>query len=113
MTTTTETEIKTKIRIRPMDDLMLVQPIAADDVSPGGVVIPDNAKEKPLRGKVIEVGPGVMLESGAVIPLPVKVGDVVVYGRYAGTELSVEGVPCLMLRRGEVLAIVETISEPD
>lgn len=96
--------------IVPLDDRIVVQQEAeqAEEVTKGGIVIPDNVKEKPLRGQVIAVGTGKVFESGEVRPLTVKVGDWVVFGRYAGVELPAKeyGPNLLMMREDEVLGVL-------
>jgi chaperonin GroES len=98
---------KSKVNVKPLDDRILVQAADAEDVSPGGIVLPDTAKEKPQRGKVIASGPGKMLDSGNRGKMSVSVGDEVFYGKYAGTEVDVNGAEYVILRESDVLAVVE------
>jgi len=80
-----------KIKIRPLDDRVVVEPMAAEEVTAGGIVLPDTAKEKPQRGTVLAVGPGKLLENGTRGELSVAVGDQVIYGKYGGSDIEVDG----------------------
>jgi chaperonin GroES len=91
----------TKLKIKPLGDRVLIQPNVAETKTASGIIIPDTAKEKPQRGVVVAVGPGKPDE-----PTTVKVGDEVLYGKYAGTELSLEGKDYLMMRESDLLAII-------
>ncbi|HHT9110792.1 MAG TPA: co-chaperone GroES [Candidatus Brocadiaceae bacterium] len=93
--------------IRPLDDRVVIEPMEAEEKSPGGIVLPDTAKEKPMKGKVVAVGEGKMLESGKRAELLVKKGDKVLYGKYAGTEVSVDGKEFLIMRESDILAKIE------
>ena len=96
------------MKFRPLGDRILVEVLEAETKTKGGIVLPDTAKEKPQQGKVIAVGKGKLLESGDVKPLEVKEGDIVVFSKYAGTEVrSKDGDEYLILREDDVLAIVE------
>ncbi len=88
--------------IRPLADRVLIEPTAAEEVTMGGIIIPDSAKEKPLKGKVLAVGNGTKDE-----PMQLKAGDTVLYGKYAGTEIEFEGIKYLMMRQNNVLAVIE------
>lgn len=88
--------------IRPLADRVLIEPTAAEEVTMGGIIIPDTAKEKPLKGKVIAVGNGSKDE-----PMQLQAGDIVLYGKYAGTEIEFEGVKYLMMRQNDVLAVID------
>lgn len=90
------------MNIRPLADRVLVEPAAAEEVTLGGIIIPDSAKEKPLKGKVLATGNGTKDE-----PMELKVGDTVLYGKYAGTEIEYEGVTYLMMRQADILAVVD------
>ncbi|MBS1754828.1 MAG: co-chaperone GroES [Ferruginibacter sp.] len=90
-----------KLSITPLHDRVIVQPAAAEEKSAGGIIIPDTAKEKPQRGIVLAAGPGKKDE-----PVMVKAGDTVLYGKYAGTEISIEGNDYLIMRESDILAIV-------
>ncbi|MFO8012655.1 MAG: co-chaperone GroES [Phycisphaerae bacterium] len=93
--------------IEPLEDRVVVQPLEAEETTKGGIVLPDTAKEKPQQGKVIAVGPGKMLESGERAEPAVKKGDVVVYAKYGGTEIEVDGEEYMILRESDLLAVVE------
>jgi len=93
--------------IRPLDDRIVVQPTEAEEKSAGGILLPDAAKEKPQRGKVLALGEGRLTDGGKRVPLTVKVGDEVLYGKYAGTEIKWKGDELKILRENEVLAIFE------
>lgn len=90
-----------KVSVKPLADRVLVEAAAAEEKTAGGIIIPDTAKEKPMRGKVIAVGNGKKDE-----PMTVKVGDSVLYGKYAGTELSVDGKEYLIMRESDIYAII-------
>lgn len=93
--------------IRPLNDRILVQRIEAEQKTAGGILIPDNAKEKPAEGKVIAVGSGKILEDGSRRPLEVKVGDRILFGKWSGTEVKIDGIEQLLVKEDEVLAIME------
>lgn len=93
--------------LKPLGDRIIVKALAAEEVTPGGIVLPDTAKEKPLEGEVIAVGPGALNDTGKRIPIDVKVGDKIIYGKYAGTEVKVDGEEYIILRQEDVLAILE------
>jgi chaperonin GroES len=95
-----------KIKIRPLHDRVIVTRLVENDRSPGGIVIPDNAKEKPSRGKVLAVGPGKILENGDKRALDVKVGDIVLFGKYSGTEVKIDNQDMLVMREEDIMAIV-------
>jgi chaperonin GroES len=95
-----------KIKIRPLDDRVVVEPIAAEETTSGGIVLPDTAKEKPQRGKVVAVGPGRLLESGSRGEVSVAVGDEVIYGKYGGSDIEIDGDEVKILREGDILAKV-------
>lgn len=90
-----------KVNIKPLADRVLVEPAQAETKTASGIIIPDTAKEKPQKGKIVAVGPGTKDE-----PITVKVGDMVLYGKYAGTELKLDGVDYLIMRESDILAIV-------
>jgi chaperonin GroES len=96
----------TKLKIRPLDDRIVVKPEEAEETTAGGIVLPDSAKEKPQRGTVVAVGPGRMLDSGSRGALSVEVGDVVIYGKYGGNEVEVDGEEVKILRESDILAKV-------
>ena len=95
-----------KLKIRPLDDRVVVKPLDAEEVTAGGIVLPDAAKEKPQRGKVIAVGAGKLLDSGARGELSVAVGDEVIFGKYGGSEVDVDGEELKILRESDILAKV-------
>ena len=95
-----------KIKLRPLDDRVVVQPLDAEEVTAGGIVLPDAAQEKPQRGKVIAVGVGKLLDSGARCELSVAVGDEVIFGKYGGSEVEVNGEEYKILRESDILAKV-------
>jgi chaperonin GroES len=92
---------------RPLHDRVLIQRIEQEDTTRGGIIIPDTAKEKPMQGKVIAVGPGAKAEDGTVTPLDVKTGDRVLYGKFAGTEINIDGEDYLVLRESDIMGILE------
>src|SRR5512146_498430 len=96
-----------KYKIKPLDDRILVQQGKAEETSPGGIVLPDTAKEKPQRGTIKAVGPGRLLDSGERGEMSVKVGDEVYYGKYTGTEVELDGDKYVILKESDVLGIVE------
>jgi chaperonin GroES len=95
-----------KLKLRPLDDRVVVQPLEAEEVTAGGIVLPDAAKEKPQRGKVVAVGAGKLLDSGARGELSVSVGDEVIFGKYGGSEVEVNGEDYKILRESDILAKV-------
>jgi len=96
-----------KVNIKPLDDRVLVKQSEAEEVTAGGIVLPDSAKEKPQRGKVIAVGTGKLLDSGKRGTLSVQVGDEVFYGKYAGSDVEVDREKYVILRESDVLAVIE------
>ena len=94
-------------KFRPLYDRLLVKRVAAEEMSKGGIIIPDSAKEKPIEGEVIAVGNGKVLEDGKVRNLEVKVGDKVLFGKYSGTEIKLDGEEHMILREDEVLGIMD------
>ena len=97
----------TKVVLKPLEDRIVVSPLEAEQVTASGLVIPDTAKEKPQEGKVLAVGPGRFDDKGARVPVDVKVGDVVLYSKYGGTEVKYSGEEYLVLSARDVLAIIE------
>ncbi|MCC6508277.1 MAG: co-chaperone GroES [Pirellulaceae bacterium] len=98
--------VMAKIKIRPLDDRVVVQPVDAESTTAGGIVLPDSAREKPQRGTVLAVGPGKLLDNGNRGTLSVAVGDVVIYGKYGGSEVEVDGQDVKILRESDILAKV-------
>jgi chaperonin GroES len=92
---------------RPLHDRVLIRRVEAEEKTPGGIIIPDTAKEKPIEGEVLAVGAGARDESGRVVPLDVKVGDRVLFGKWAGTEVIIGGEDRLILKESDILGVVE------
>jgi len=95
------------MNLRPLQDRIIVKRVEEESKTAGGLFIPETAKEKPQRGEIVAVGNGKKTEDGKVLPLDVKVGDVVLFGKYAGTEIKVDGDDYLMMREDDILAVVE------
>lgn len=95
------------MKLRPLHDRVIVKRTEEERTSPGGIVIPDTAAEKPIRGEVVAAGNGKLLDSGELRPLDVKPGDKVLFGKYSGTEVKVDGEECTIVRQSDILAIVE------
>ena len=95
------------MKIRPLHDRVIVKRLEEERTSPGGIVIPDSATEKPSQGKVISAGKGKILENGTVRALDVKVGDKILFGKYSGTEVKVDGDDLLVMREEDIMAIIE------
>jgi chaperonin GroES len=96
------------MNLKPLSDRILVKPVEAEQKTESGIIVPDTAKEKPMRGEVIASGPGKTTEDGKVIPMNVKVGDVVLYGKYSGTDFKMDNQEYLILNESDVLAIIES-----
>ncbi|HDN97701.1 MAG TPA: co-chaperone GroES [bacterium] len=96
-----------KLKIRPLGDRVVVEPLEAQEKTKGGIILPDTAKEKPQQGKIIAVGKGRIDENGKHVPMEVKVGDVILYGKYSGTEVTIDDKEYVILREEDILAIVE------
>ena len=95
------------MKIRPLHDRVIVKRLEEERTSAGGIIIPDTATEKPIQGKVIAVGKGKILENGTVRPLDLKVGDKILFGKYGGTEVKVDGDELLVMREEDVMAVIE------
>jgi chaperonin GroES len=95
------------MKVRPLQDRLLVRRVEEQERTKGGIIIPDTAKERPLEGEVIAVGNGKRLEDGTLVALDVKKGDRVLFGKYSGTEIKVDGIDHLILREEEVLGVIE------
>jgi chaperonin GroES len=95
------------MKVRPLHDRLLVRRIDEKETAPGGIIIPDTAKEKPTEGRVLAAGNGRVLDNGTKLALEVKVGDTILFGKYSGTEIKVDGEEVVIVREDEVLAIVE------
>ena len=96
-----------KLKIRPLHDRVIVKRLEEERTSPGGIVIPDSATEKPIRGKVVAVGKGKILENGNVRALDIKVGDNILFGKYSGTEVKLDGEELLVMREEDIMAVIE------
>jgi chaperonin GroES len=95
------------MKIRPLHDRVIIKRLEEDRTSPGGIVIPDSAAEKPVQGKVMAVGKGKILEDGTVRPLDVKVGDKILFGKYSGTEIKIDGEELVVMREDDLMAVFE------
>ena len=95
------------MKIRPLHDKVLIKRINEEEKTKGGIIIPDSAKEKPMEGQIVAVGNGKRLEDGKVVPLQVKAGDRILFAKYAGTEIKIDGVEHMILGEDEILGIVE------
>lgn len=95
------------MNLTPLHDRVIVKPATPEETTKGGIIIPDTAKEKPMQGEVIAIGNGKISEDGKVLPLALKVGDKVLYGKYSGTEISVDGEDFLIMRESDVFAVVK------
>ena len=93
--------------VKPLDDRVLIKRLEAEEKTSGGILLPDNAKEKPQRGKIIAVGTGKLLETGTRAPMTVKSGDLVLFGKYAGTEIKISGEEHTIMRESELLGLLE------
>jgi chaperonin GroES len=96
------------MKIRPLHDRVIVKRLEEERTSPGGIVIPDSAAEKPVQGKILAVGKGKILEDGTVRALDVKVGDKILFGKYSGTEVKIDGEDLVVMREEDVMAIFES-----
>ena len=95
------------MNIRPLHDRIIVERLEEETTTAAGIIIPDTAKEKPQQGKIVAVGKGKVTEDGKVLPMDVKVGDRVLFGKYAGTDIKIEGKEYLMMREDDILGVVE------
>jgi chaperonin GroES len=95
------------MKIRPLQDRVIVKRVEEEEKTKGGIIIPDTAKEKPMEGKVIAAGKGKVLEDGKIHPLDVKAGDRVLFGKYAGTEVKIDGEEHLIMREDDILGVIE------
>ena len=95
-----------KVKIKPLADRVLVEPAEAEEKTKGGIILPDTAKEKPVEGTVVAAGPGKVSDNGDVVKMTVKVGDKVLYGKYSGTEVTIEGEEYLIMRESDIFAII-------
>ena len=93
------------MNLTPLHDRVIVRPAAAEETTKGGLIIPDTAKEKPQRGEIVAIGSGKLTDDGKQTPLSVKVGDSVLYGKYSGTEISIDGTDYLIMRESDIFAV--------
>ena len=93
--------------IRPLGERVVVKPLPSEEVTKGGIVLPDTAKEKPQEGEVVAVGPGRLLENGTRVPVDVKVGDRVLFSKYAGSEVKLDDVEYMIMREADILGVIE------
>lgn len=96
------------MKFRPLHDRVLVERLESEETTPGGIILPDTAKEKPQQGKIVAVGSGKRTEDGKVLPLELKAGDTILFGKYSGSEIKIDGVEYLIMREEDVLGLVET-----
>jgi chaperonin GroES len=94
-------------KIRPLHDRVLVEPLEAEEKTKGGIIIPDTAKEKPQQGKVVATGPGGRTEDGTIIKMDVKVGDKILYGKWSGTEVKVDGKDLLIMKESDIMGVLQ------
>jgi len=95
------------MKFRPLHDRVVVRRVDEDEKTPGGIIIPDTAKEKPMQGEVIAVGPGARDESGKVVPLDVQAGDRVLFGKWSGTEVKIDGEELLIMKESDIMGVIE------
>lgn len=95
------------MNIRPLHDRVVIKRLEEERTSAGGIVIPDSAAEKPMRGEVVAIGPGKMLDNGNIIPLGVKSGDTILFGKYSGTEVKMEGQELVVMREDDIMGVIE------
>jgi chaperonin GroES len=95
------------LNLVPLGDRVIVKPLPQEEITKGGIILPDTAKEKPMQGEVLAVGNGKLLENGTKVPMEVKIGDKVLYGKYSGTEVKIEGEEYLIVKESEILAIIQ------
>ncbi len=95
-----------QLNLKPLDDRVVIEPLDAEEKTAGGILLPDTAKQKPQQGKVIAVGPGKLSEKGARLPLAVKIGDTVLFGKYSGSDVEVNGTEYKIVRESEILGKV-------
>ncbi len=100
------------MKFRPLQDRVLVKRIDANEKTKGGIIIPDTAKEKPAEGEVIAVGPGARDEKGAIVALALKTGDRILFGKWSGTEIKLDGEDLLIMKESDVLGVIETPAQP-
>ena len=94
------------MKVKPLSDRIIIKPAPAEEKTKGGIILPDTAKEKPVIGEVVAVGPGRKSDDGKLVPMEIKVGDKVLYGKYSGTEVTIDGQEYLIMRESDIFAIV-------
>jgi chaperonin GroES len=94
------------MQFRPLHDRVVVEPLEHEETTAGGIIVPDTAKEKPMRGKVLAIGPGTRGEDGTLQPLDVKKGDTVLYGKYSGTEVKIDDKEALIMRESDIMGVL-------
>ena len=97
---------------RPLHDRVVVRRLTAEEKTAGGIIIPDTAKEKPMEGEIVAAGPGARNETGALVPLEVKAGDRVLFGKWSGTEVKIDGEDLLIMKESDILGIIEAPAAP-
>ena len=95
------------MKLRPLHDRVLVEPLEAEEKTAGGIIIPDTAKEKPMEGKIVAVGNGTRSEDGKITALDVKAGDRILYGKWSGTEVKIDGQDLLIMKESDIMGIIE------
>ena len=95
------------MKFRPLQDRVLIRQIEQEEKTPGGIIIPDTAKEKPMEGEVVTAGPGARSEDGRIVPLDVKVGDRVLFGKWSGTEIKLDGEDLMIMKESDLLGVIE------
>jgi len=95
-----------KLKVKPLADRVVVKPLDAPEKTKGGIILPDTAKEKPVVGEIVAVGPGKKSDDGAIVPMELKVGDKILYGKYSGTEVTLEGEEYLIMRESDIFGII-------
>lgn len=97
------------MNLKPLHDRVLVKRVESEEKTAGGIIIPDTAKEKPMQGEILAVGSGARNETGALVPLDVKVGDIVLFGKWSGTEVKLDGKELLIMKESDIMGIVEGV----
>lgn len=100
-------ETSTQVKIQPLGDRVLVKPVEPKEVKKGGIIIPDTAKEKPMEGEIVAAGPGKTTEEGKRLPMDVKAGDRILYGKYSGTEIKINDVEYLIMHQDDILGVLK------
>ena len=95
------------MKFRPLHDRVVVKRVAEEEKTKGGIIIPDTAKEKPMKGEIVSVGPGARDDKGALVPLDVKAGDRILFGKWSGTEIKLDGVEYLIMKESDIMGILE------